>query len=261
MSSITSDSRVFYAPPASSCRALMAAVTLAAGFAASVAQADLIIDDFTSGTFNSMLIPGYGVTSHTDPGILPMPNSLNTRVWDCTDGFDSWSVGAGFAAIDSGARVYGGPGYYLFWGGTGFSYGNAGGGLDLRGFHGLQVTGSGRASVVNLPDSQLRLTVTVATNPWSWGSWSKSFVLNGDLGNFSVDFSELPAGLSLASVHNISFNFHWSGAYGISTAVDWSTSMTYEVEDFRLLGDPIPAPGALALFGGAGLLRQRRRRR
>jgi hypothetical protein len=254
----------------------MAAVAVAGSV-----QASLVVDNFTVGSINrsssnsnttsaleTLTNPSYfqgstGVRSAWVVGSLGSTGSListlnNQKVLSTGGGFASFetSVGRiGIGTTKSAAFV---------------SYGGAGTDIDLSAYTSFDVAGSGAYQRNSTQQAWAYAFLTLTDTAGKTAVWKREFVIAGSnatlpVGNFSFNMAltqGLPtspivqAGFDIASIQKLTVNFE-TGVTSTSSslAASYQTSWNYTVNSFTL----VPAPGALALLGVAGLARRRRR--
>ncbi len=247
------------------------------GFAASVASASIIVDDFTNGTIAvsaSNLNAPTAPVSDTDAAFLPGSNG-NRSVWlngsrgqtvfsaagDNLQQVDSNGDGSATFLTSTSRTSSGSTKSYAY-----IRYGGAGTDLDLTSFTSFDVSGSGEyfRSATTLTYAFAFLTFTdTAGKTAVWKRDFQNSVAGSTLavGDFSFDLaftSGLPtspvvqAGFDLSSIESLTVNFET----GVTTTGSAASTWSYTATQFTL----VPAPGALALLGAAGLLGGRRRR-
>jgi MYXO-CTERM domain-containing protein len=119
----------------------------------------------------------------------------------------------------------------------------------------LTVFGSGNASYTGVTQitPAMRLILTLRDNSGQ-SFQGDAAISTGALGNISFDFSTV-TGVNMTSIRAIQLQFNLQGGnFGGGTA--GSGSLNYSLSSVQL----VPAPGALALLGVAGLAGVRRRR-
>ena len=247
----------------------MVGIAAAVAVAGSANAATVVVDNFTAGTFNNTASGAW--TNFTDAAILPLTGSNNTR---------STSVGTSqvniIPAATSTASFSGGSGgstvsLAVAWGNmnsavafANLNYGRDGqtpnallnpSAVDLTAFTGLTVFGSGSAAYTGTTQITPAIRLIMVLRDNSGQSFqSDSAISAGSLGNISFNFSTV-TGVNMASIRAIELQFNLQGGnFGAGTA--GSGSLNYSLSSVQL----VPAPGALALLGVAGLVGARRRR-
>jgi hypothetical protein len=238
----------------------------AVAVAGSASAAAVVVDNFTAGTFNDTASGAW--TNFTNAAILPLTGSNNTR---------STSVGTslgGLAGSSSTATLSGGSGsstvslsvawntFNLASAFANLNYGNYGNpgslspsAVNLTAFTGLTVFGSGTATYTGTSQTTPTMRLIMVLRDNSGQSFQSDAAISaGSLGNISFDFSAV-TGVNMASIRAIELQFNLQGSnFGAGTS--GSGSLNYSLSSVQL----IPAPGAIALLGTAGLVGSRRRR-
>jgi hypothetical protein len=127
--------------------------------------------------------------------------------------------------------------------------------VNLTSFTGLTVFGSGNAVYTGVSQifPTMRLILTLRDN--SGQSVQRDATISaGGIGNISFDFSTV-TGVNMTAIRAIELQFNLQGGnFGGGTS--GSGSLNYTLGSVQL----VPAPGAIALLGAAGLVGSRRRR-
>jgi hypothetical protein len=252
----------------------LASCTAAAAVVSSSATAAFAtIDGFTATSLNLTSTNGaYGGTGFVDDAqnaqYLPLAGSNNRRRVSLNDAClngasQSHSVtsSANGSVTDSGSVSWVSNG--LFNGGscgTQFDYGNnqfyTGTNVNLSAYTGFRVVGSGSLTETTTTDGLRNAYVQATITDTAGKTAVRQINLSaGALGNFDFDFSTLTAqaGFNWSSVRSIRYFFTIGGGNFGSVG---SRSYTYTYTGMQL----VPAPGAIALLGAAGLVGSRRRR-
>lgn len=253
--------------------ALVAAITLPVA----VTEAALVVDNFSTGT---AFLSNSNINAATAPVSLTSasfwPGSAGTRsFW--LDGRRGQTV---FSTAGNNTQqiITNGDGSATFLTDTSrsgngstksfayVSYGGAGTDMDLASYTSFAVAGSGTyyrsASTLTYAFAFLTLTDTAGKT----SIWKKDFQnlepgSTLSVGDFSFDLTSatgLPptvqAGFNIASIAKLTVNFETgvTAVTGQSAASTWA----YTATSFQL----VPAPGAMALLGAAGIVGSRRRR-
>jgi len=260
--------------PSRSTSILASCTVLAAAVTSSASAAFTTVDAFTATTLNLTATNGvYGSTGFVDDAqnaqYLPLAGSNNRRRVSLNDtGFNgasqshSVTSSANGSATDSGSVSWVANG--SFNGGTcgtQFDYGNnqfyTGTIVNLSAYTGFRVVGSGSLSETTTTDALRNAYVQATITDTAGKTAARQINLSaGALGNFDFDFSTLTvqAGFNWSSVKSIRYFFTIGGGNFGSAG---SRSYTYTYTGMQL----VPAPGAIALLGVAGVTASRRRRR
>jgi len=245
----------------------MAATAVLAAVSATAGAAVTSIDSFGAGAF-SVSGPGNTFADSQDASILSLAGSNNrrrvTRIDSNFNGASyshSISSAANGTAIDSGSISWGNPTGFSGGGATTqIDYGNnqlySGTNVSLLAYTGFRVVGSGTFAESSTTDALRSAYVQLSIYDTAGKTAGRTINLTaGALGNFDFDFSSLTvaAGFNWASVRQISFFMSVNGGnFGTSG----TRSYNYTYTNMQL----VPAPGALALLGVAGIVGARRRR-
>ena len=251
-------------------------VTCAAAVATAASSANAAlttIDGFTASSLNLSSSNGtYGSSGFVDDAqnaqFLPLAGSNNRRRVSLNDtGFNgstqshSVTSSANGSMTDSGSISWVSNGSFNGGGcGTQFDYGNnqyyTGTNVNLSAYTGFRVVGSGSLSETTTTDALRNAYVQATITDSAGKTAARQINLSaGALGNFDFDFSTLTvqSGFNWSSVKSIRYFFTIGGGNFGSTG---SRSYTYTYTGMQL----VPAPGALALLGVAGIVGSRRRR-
>jgi len=135
--------------------------------------------------------------------------------------------------------------------------------MDLStstGFTGIQLKGSGTAWATQ---GSVEFRFIDVTDTFSWVVFNLG--ANESMGDFTVTAADLlaaNASLDLSQIKYFSIDFY--DGQNIATgsgATSYNGGFSYNASQVNLLGyAPVPAPGAIALLGAAGLIGARRRR-
>jgi MYXO-CTERM domain-containing protein len=247
----------------------MVGIAATAAVAGSAMAGTVVVDNFTAGSFNNT---ASGVwTNFTNAAILPLSGSNNTRSTGVVMSLNNFDSLASSTATFSGGTGTSNVSLAVGWGNfssavaaANLNYGRDGqtpnvglspSSVDLTSFTGLTVFGSGNASYTGVTQitPAMRLILTLRDN--SGQSFQGDAAISaGALGNISFDFSTV-TGVNMTSIRAIELQFNLQGGnFGGGTA--GSGSLNYSLSSVQL----VPAPGALALLGVAGLAGGRRRR-
>ena len=134
--------------------------------------------------------------------------------------------------------------------------------MDLSsatGFSGIQLKGAGTAWAIQ---GAVEFRFTDVND--SYSNVSLAVGSNQLMGDFTVTVADLLASnafLDLAQIKSFSIDFYdgQNSASG-SGATSYNGGFSYDASQVNLLGYAVPAPGAMALLGAAGLIGARRRR-
>ena len=250
-------------------KTLMIGAVAAVAVAGSVNAATVVVDNFTAGSFNNS---ASGVwTNYSNAAILPMTGSNNTRSSSVVMSLNNFDNLATSTATVSGGSGSSSVSLAVGWGSfssavaaANLNYGrdgqtpNAGlspSAVNLTSFTGLTVFGSGNATYTGTTQvtPAMRLILTLRDNSGQ-SFQSDAAISAGAIGNLSFDFSTV-TGVNMTSIRAIELQFNLQGGnFGGGTA--GSGSLDYTLGSVQL----VPAPGAIALLGAAGLVGSRRRR-
>jgi hypothetical protein len=246
--------------------ALITASIVMSAISATAGAAVTSIDSFGAGAFN-VSGPGNIFADSQDASILALAGSNNRRrVTRIDSNFNGASYShtissaANGTAVDSGSITWGAAGQFSGGGvTTQIDYGNnqlySGTNVSLAAYTGFRVEGSGSfaesTTIDALRSAYVQLSIYDIAGKTAGGT---IYLTAGALGNFDFAFSSLTvaSGFNWASVRQISFFMTIAGGnFGTSG----TRSFDYTYTNMQL----VPAPGAMALLGVAGLAGRRRR--
>ena len=251
--------------------ASMVGIAAAMSVAGSASAAAVVVDNFTAGTFTNTA-PG-AWTNFTNAAILPLTGSNNTRSTSVTKSLNNFDSLASGTSTLSGGSGSSNVSLAVAWGnfssatvGANLNYGRDGNtpnallspsAVDLTAFTGLTVFGSGTATYTGTSQVTPTMRLIMMLRDNSGQSFqSDSTISAGSVGNISFNFSTV-TGVNMASIRAIELQFFLQGgSFGGAGSTSGSGSLNYELSSVQL----VPAPGALALLGVAGLVGARRRR-
>ena len=264
-------------------KTLISGAVAAVAVAGSASAATVVVDNFTSGSF-SRTLGSQGWGSNTSPSIFSLTGSNNTRSYQVIGASNpadddvnvsysqsisstgsgsasvslsaSWALGDG--ATTAASLVYGVP--------QNNPLGAPASSVNLTSFTAFTLFGSGTAasSGVNQTNAltQRRVVFQIYDSTWNQNTSSTSGffqtqvnIANGAVGDISFDLSAV-TGVNMAAVRGIFVQFSQVGRNWSGTDVQSSASFSYTITSVQL----VPAPGAIALLGAAGLVGTRRRR-
>jgi hypothetical protein len=254
-------------------KTLMTGAVAAVAVAGSGAHAALTtIDDFTASTLNLGSTDGVYVVGQLNDAqnaqYLPLAGSNNRRRVSLNDSsFNGASQGHSVTSSANGSASASGSILWVSNGsfnggscGAQFDYGSnqfyAGANVNVSGYTGFRVLGSGSFAETTTADPA-RSAYVMATIIDTAGKTAapQTNLTAGALGNFDFGFSGMTvqSGFNWNSVKTIRFFFTiGGGAFGSAG----NRTYNYTYTGMQL----VPAPGALALLGAAGLVGSRRRR-
>jgi hypothetical protein len=253
----------------------MVGIAAAMSVAGSAMAATVVVDDFTAGSF-SRASSAQGWGSNASPSIFQLTGSNNTRSYqalgssnpddeDVNVSFSQSisSTGSGSASVSLSASWALGDGATNA---VNLVYGvplnnpltAPASSVNLTSFNAFTLFGSGTASSSGVTQSNANVIRRVVFQIYDTSGamfQSQIDITDGAVGNLSLDLSTV-TGVNMAAVRSIGVQFaqnnkNWSGAN-----VQSSASLSYTITSVQL----VPAPGALALLGVAGLVGGRRRR-
>jgi hypothetical protein len=258
-------------------RGILACGLGSSAFMVGASHGAVVVDDFTTGAVfisTANLNAATSPVSSTDPAFFPGSNGVRSFWIDGRRGQTVFTAagnnlqqvssnGDGSASFitDASRTGSGSTKSYAF-----VSYGGAGTDLDLSSFTSFDVAGSGTyyrsASTLTYAFAFLTLTDTAGkTAVWKTVFENATPGSTVAVGNFGFDLSgatglppTVQSGFNIGSIQKLTVNFE-TGVTGSGTSSAAST-WAYTATSFQL----VPAPGALALLGVAGLAGSRRRR-
>jgi hypothetical protein len=259
-------------------KSLMTGAVAAVAVAGSASASAVVIDNFTFGSFNRQNITATNTggfspkVGFTDGSIFALPGSNNTRTVGAgtSNGFPpAGSANPSTASFTSSANGSANVSMTGNWGTFGTTtsavdliYGKpqndttgaAASSVDLSSFTALTIFGSGTANVAGT-NLSLGNRVIFTIHDASGASYNtQSLIAAGAVGNISLDLSTV-TGINKTQVRSIWIQFNLDGI-NFSGSNAGSGSLNYDISSVQL----VPAPGALALLGAAGLVGARRRR-
>jgi hypothetical protein len=253
----------------------VAAVTVAGS-----ASATIVVDGFSSGNLSlggtTATFSNINATDvSTSASYLPVAGSANRRQLQAFASASAAGFGFGptmtsrvdVTSGNAAISLNGGSYFGSTWAGVlmqaSFNYGTdnfgAGQSVDLSAMTSANILGSGNLSVtagaIPQVDIMMMLNSGSATR-----TWTMSFGA-GAIGNvaFSLNSGFTAGGsgaFSYANVTSVRFAFSFSGTGAYASTQSGAGAFGYNVSQFNF----VPAPGALALLGVAGVVGTRRRR-
>jgi hypothetical protein len=252
---------------------------VAAVAVAGSANATIVVDNFTVGSFSRQNVPGTngsggssGWTATTDASIFALPGSNNSRsvqagtsntiiIPDTVTSSSSFSSSANGTASVNLAANWGTFGAATAWADLVYgkphndTLGLPASSVDITSFSTLTMFGSGTAAIsgTNQGSNAIVAYVNIRDNA---GNQSNSTIAisAGAVGNISLDLGTV-TGIIKSQVRSIQFQFYMTGV-NFTNLNAGSASLSYDISGVQL----VPAPGAVALLGAAGLVGTRRRR-
>jgi hypothetical protein len=253
---------------------------VAAVAVAGSASAAIVVDGFSSGNVSlggtTATFTNINATDvSTSASYLPVAGSANRRQMQAFASASAAGFGFGptmtsrvdVTSGNAAIALNGGSYFGSSWSGVqmqaSFNYGandfSSGQSVDLSGMTSANIRGSGSLSVTSgaIPqvDIMMMLNSGSATRTWTVSSGA------GAIGNvaFSLNSGFTAGGsgtFSYANVTSVRFAFSFSGTGAYASTQSGAGAFGYNVSQFNF----VPAPGALALLGAAGLVGARRRR-
>jgi hypothetical protein len=249
----------------------MCSVVATVAVAGSAMAGTVVVDNFTAGSFNNTASGAW--TNFSNAAILPLSGSNNTRSSSVVMSLNNFDSLASSSATLAGGAGVSNVSLAVAWGNfssavaaANLNYGRDGqtpnallspSSVDLTSFTGLTVFGSGTATYtgVSLVTPTMRLILTLRDN--SGQSFQSDAALSaGALGNISFDFSTV-TGVNMSAIRAIELQFNLQGGnFNQAGFTSGSGSLEYALGSVQL----VPAPGAIALLGAAGMVGMRRRK-
>ncbi len=249
----------------------------AAAVAGSAMASTVVVDDFTFGSFDRQHISatntgGFSAkVAFTEASIFALPGSNNTRVVGAGTSNSlppAGSTNPSTASFTSSANGSANVAITGDWGTFGVisatvdlisgkplndTTGAAASSVDLSSFTAFTIFGSGTATASGVNITQGTF-VDFFLRDVSGATYSfRELIAAGSVGNISLDLNAV-TGVDLSQIRSIQVQFRIDGAN--FTGMDaGSGSLNYDISSVQL----IPAPGAIALLGVAGLMGRRRR--
>ncbi len=259
-------------------KTLMTGAVAAVVAAGSANAATVVVDDFTFGSFNQQNITATSTggftprVGFTNASIFALPGSNNTRTVGAgtSNTFPpAGSTNPSAASFSSSASSSANVSITGNWGTQGIisssvdliygkplndTTGAAASSVDLSSFTALTIFGSGTASAAGT-NFAFGTRVIFTLHDASGASYNtQSLIAAGAVGNISLDLGTV-TGINKTQVRSIWIQFNLDGG-NFSGSNAGSGSLNYDISSVQL----VPAPGAIALLGAAGMIGMRRRK-
>jgi hypothetical protein len=247
----------------------MVGIAAAMSVAGSANAAFTVVDNFSTNPFSISELAGSNTANAQNAAILPVSGSSNRRQAQVypTSVTGSGTASASMVASGSGGLAtqintsWSAGGFAIGGGSWQLNYGNnsanpTGTNINLTSYSGIRITGSGSLVETGVNNNR---TATWDLVMYDTAGQFRSMTLAlsaGSLGNLDFGFSSLSANanFNMASISKFYFLATVTGmGFG---AASGTQSLSYNIGEVQL----VPAPGALALLGVAGIVGARRRR-